>query len=137
MTSLTIERDLPAEPAAVWRALTDPRELAQWFWPPRLEATIEADVRVGGRYRIASAPAEMAVGGEYHIVQAPTRLAFSWRWDGEEDESDVTIRLTRTDEGTHLALTHEGFSTTQARDDHVQGWQDCLERLPSHLQNHE
>lgn len=133
MTRLTIERDLAAEPLAVWRALTDTRELAWWFWPPRLAPSIEADARVGGRYRIASEPARMAVSGEYRVVEAPARLVFTWQWDGEEQQTLVMIRLEGTGDGTRLTLTHEGFATSEARDEHAQGWQDCLERLPAHL----
>jgi uncharacterized protein YndB with AHSA1/START domain len=129
----TIERDLPAEPGRVWNALTDARELTRWFWPPRLEAAIEADARVGGRYRIASPSAGMAVSGEYRNVESPTRVVFTWSWDGEAEQTLVTIDLAEAGDGTHLTLVHEGFAKPETRDEHAQGWQDCLERLPAHV----
>lgn len=132
-SSLRVERELDAEPIAVWRALTEPEELAAWFWPPRLESEVEADARVGGLYRIASAPADMAVGGEYQVVDLAEQLAFTWQWDGEPERTVVVIRLAASDAGTRLTLMHGGFSTDEARDEHVQGWEDCLERLPAHL----
>lgn len=133
MTSLTIERDFDADPERVWRALTDSRELAAWFWPPRLAAAVETDPREGGRYRIASEASGMAVAGEYRSVDRPRALSGTWRWDGEDDETLVSIELTPAAEGTHLRLSHEGFRSAEARDEHAQGWQDCLERLPAHL----
>lgn len=33
--------------------------------------------------------------------------------------------------GTLLTVLHEGFSTESERDEHVQGWSDCLDRLPT------
>ena len=133
MASLTIERDFAADPERVWRALTDSRELAGWFWPPRLAAAVETDTREGGEYRIASEAGGMAVSGEYRSVDRPGVLVFTWRWDGEDDETLVTVELTPIAAGTHLRLTHDGFPSAEARDEHAQGWQDCLERLPAHL----
>jgi uncharacterized protein YndB with AHSA1/START domain len=75
----------------------------------------------------------MAVGGEYRIVEPTDRLVFTWQWDGEDAETLVEIRLAPQADGTHLTLAHGGFATADARDEHAQGWQDCLERLPSYL----
>jgi uncharacterized protein YndB with AHSA1/START domain len=133
MAGLTIERDYDAEPARVWSALTGGRELADWFWPPRLGAGVETDPRVGGSYRIASEAGGMAVGGVYRAVDAPQHLSYTWHWDGEDEETVVTVDLTPTPDGTHLRLFHAGFSDAQTRDEHAEGWQDCLERLPAHL----
>ena len=133
MPSLTIERDYDALPARVWDALTDRSELARWFWPPRLATSAETDPRSGGRYRIASDVGEMAAEGEYRVFAPPEHLAFTWRWDGEDDETLVTIDLRPTGAGTHLRLLHDGFPDGETRDVHAQGWQDCLERLPVHL----
>ena len=46
---LRLKRIVPAPPAAVYRALTNPRELAKW-WGPRGFTTpsVESDPRVGG-----------------------------------------------------------------------------------------
>jgi hypothetical protein len=41
-----------------------------------------------------------------------------------------TLELDRTD----LHLTHEGFATAATRDDHVDGWSACLDRLPAWLE---
>lgn len=133
MADLTIERDYGADPERVWSALTGSRELAEWFWPPRLATEVDADTRVGGGYRIASEVGGMAVAGVYRAVDPPEHLSCTWRWDGEDEETVVTVDLRPTPEGTHLRLVNAGFSDTQTRDEHADGWQDCLERLPAHL----
>jgi uncharacterized protein YndB with AHSA1/START domain len=133
MTELTINRTLAVPAERVWRALTDPAALAAWFWPRRFATTTEVDLRVGGRYRIDGTAAGMAVSGEYVTVEPPNKLVFTWRWDGEPGETLVTIELTPVATGTELALRHERFGDDETRDNHAQGWHDCLDRLPAHL----
>jgi uncharacterized protein YndB with AHSA1/START domain len=94
MSGLTVDRHIPAPPERVWRALTDPAELATWFWPPRFETVVELDAREGGALRIASGPAAMAVTGTVTAVDPGHGLSTTWRWDGEDLETRVTIALT-------------------------------------------
>ena len=130
---LRLRRDLAAPPERVWRALTDPAALAGWFWPERLAPTAEVDLEEGGRFRVASPTAGMAVEGSYVEVEPPRRLVSTWSWDGEDAVTLVTIELAPAGGGTGLDLVHEGFADERARDDHVQGWTDCLDRLPGWL----
>jgi uncharacterized protein YndB with AHSA1/START domain len=130
---LRLHRTLAAPPDPVWRALTDPAALAAWFWPERLAPTAEVDLAENGRYRIANPSAGMAVAGRYVEVAAPRRLVCTWSWDGEDAETLVTIELAPGEDGTRLDLVHEGFADDSARDEHVQGWSDCLDRLPGWL----
>jgi uncharacterized protein YndB with AHSA1/START domain len=132
-TELRLRRTLAAPPERVWRALTDPAALATWFWPERLAPTAEVDLEERGRYRVASASAGMAVTGRYVEVTAPRRLVCTWSWDGGDTETLVAIDLAPAGDGTDLALVHEGFADESARQDHVRGWSDCLDRLPGWL----
>ena len=132
-TSLQLRRSLAHPPGQVWRAFTDPGALAGWFWPARFATTAEVDLRVGGRYRIASAAAGMAVSGHYLHVEPPARLVFTWRWDGDADESLVTIEFGPTGTGTDVVITHERLIGDHDRDNHAQGWEACLDRLPGWL----
>jgi uncharacterized protein YndB with AHSA1/START domain len=131
--SLEMERELDADLPTEWHALTAPGALRSWLWPPRLGATVETDPRVGGSYRIESRAADMAVAGEYRIVDEPNELVFTWQWDGEEEQTLVAVRLRQDEEGTTLVLMHGGFATEESRDEHIQGWTDCLDRLPEYL----
>jgi uncharacterized protein YndB with AHSA1/START domain len=128
-SNLRIERSVPASPEQVWHALSDSEALATWFWPPRLRAEVSADARTGGTFRIASPVAGMAVGGQYAVVEAPTLMRFSWRWDGDDEETEVRVELSAVEGGTRIVLDHEGFADPASRDDHVTGWSDCLDRL--------
>jgi uncharacterized protein YndB with AHSA1/START domain len=132
VTGLRIERTLPAPPERVWRAFTDGAALAAWFWPASFATTARVDARPGGELRIAAASG-LALSGRFQTVEPPHRLAFTWRWDSDDEETLVTIELTETDGGTALVLTHEGFAEAATRDDHAAGWSDCLDRLPARL----
>ncbi len=129
--TVSVTRVLAAPPEQVWAALTEPEALAAWFWPASLAAKVSADPRPEGDYRIEAA--SMAVGGAYREVTPPRRLVFSWRWDGEGDESLVTIDLAPRGDETELVLRHDGLRDTEVRDLHVRGWNDCLDRLPGWL----
>jgi uncharacterized protein YndB with AHSA1/START domain len=128
---LRLSRILPGPPPAVWRALTDPAALAAWFWPARLHPSVDTDVRVGGGYRLWAD--SMAVRGTYAAVDPPRRLVFTWQWEGDDEETLVSIELSACDGGTLLSLTHERFVDGTDRDNHGIGWTDCLDRLAPHL----
>jgi uncharacterized protein YndB with AHSA1/START domain len=127
VTQLQIIRMFSADPERVWAALTQPEALTSWFWPARLDAKVTVDLRQGGSYRIEAA--DMAVSGEYQEIAMPRRLVFTWRWDGEAEESLVTIELTGRDGKTELTLRHERLADAHTSDQHAQGWNDCLDRL--------
>jgi uncharacterized protein YndB with AHSA1/START domain len=131
---LTLTRVLPAAPERVWHALTDPAELAAWFWPERLSPAVS--VTTAG-FRIEAGAAGFAVSGSYVDMDPPHRLVFTWRWDAAPaEETLVTVRLEPADGGTLLTLVHERFTDTTDRDNHLTGWEDCLDRLPAHLRTH-
>ncbi len=131
--ALRITRTLPAPVDRVWRAFTDPVRLAAWFWPERVGAVADIDLRAGGRFRIDARAAGFAVTGEYRTVTPPTLLIFTWQWDGEPEITLVTLELAPADTQTTLTLTHERFADPATRDEHRQGWSDCLDRLPAAL----
>jgi uncharacterized protein YndB with AHSA1/START domain len=127
-----LSRTFSADLDQVWRALTEPGELAAWFWPADYGTTAEADAHVGGRYRIAAPSHQLAVEGEYLEVAAPRRLVTSWRWDGDDVRSVVRVDLLGGEHGSGLTLTHEGLPPDDVAP-HEQGWSDSLDRLVDHL----
>lgn len=130
MTELSLTRSIPAAPDRVWRAWTTADELAGWMWPPSWQTKAEVDLRVGGRYRIASDVSGMAVSGEYVALEPATRLVQTFRWDGDDYESLVTITFAPgADGGTELTIVHERFPDAAEADSHLQGWNDCVNRL--------
>ena len=133
--SLSIVRRFGVAPEKVWRACTDPQALRQWMAPSDAYSVrvAEADVRVGGRYRIVmKAPdgEEHDVSGVYREVVPYRKLVYTWAWKSTpERESTVTMHFRDTGDGTELTLVHEAFADVEARDRHSQGWTGCIARL--------
>lgn len=131
--TLQLKRHISADRPRVWRAWTDPAELVRWYWPASFEASYSVELRVGGRFRYASAAAGMAASGEFAAVDAPSRLVHTWRWDGEDVETLVTVEfLDGADGGTDVVVTHERFTDATECANHAQGWNDCMARLISY-----
>jgi uncharacterized protein YndB with AHSA1/START domain len=138
MTGLTLHmtRVLRAPPARVFRALTEPEDLARWWGPNGFTTPgIEIDLRVGGAYRFAMQPPAGAIfhlTGEYREVEPPVRLAYTFRWeepDPEDRETLVTLTLRDLGGSTELTFTQGVFATERRRALHEGGWSEGLVRL--------
>ena len=136
--ALILRRRFGAPAERVFQALTRPGELRRWFGPSETYRVpvVEVDLRPGGAYRIELHSPEgnvFRLAGIYREVLPPHRLAYTWRWEGEEDigETLVTIDLREAGGGTDLSITQAPFSTEDARKRHEAGWSGSLSRLES------
>jgi uncharacterized protein YndB with AHSA1/START domain len=133
---LRLERTLPAPCSVVYRALTDPARLGEW-WGPRgfIAQSVEFDLHVGGAYRIAMQPPDgdaFHLSGEFRHVEPPTRLAYTFRWDPphpDDRETMVILTLESSGEETTLRLTQREFATPERLALHETGWSETLDRL--------
>ena len=137
--SLTIKRRFKAAPAKVFAAWTDPEKLKHWMGGREIASvTAQADVRVGGRYRIVMQKSgdgeQHDVSGVYREVIPNERLVFTWAWKSTpERESMVTITFKADNGGTLMTFTHEQFFDEDARDRDQQGWSTSFEKLEKYL----
>ena len=130
MHELTEEALVAASVDVIWREFTVAGRLAEWFWPPRFETMAVVEVRELGRWEVLSVPADLAVEGKVLQFEAPRSLRLAWRWAGEDHTSDVEIALEpAADAATRVIVHHSGFASTEERDNHVDGWSTCLQRL--------
>lgn len=136
MTSLTLVRRIKAPPPIVFDAVTSAEGIAQWWGPdagPVLLA--EADVRVGGRYRLRFRMldgSEHESSGTYLELLRPERVVMSWRWLGGVEgrgESRIEIALRAIAEGTELTFTHSRLHDAATRRSHEWGWTGALDKL--------
>ena len=82
--------------------------------------------------RTALAIAGVQVGSERREngVEPPYRLAFSWKWDGTDDEpTRVDVELSEAEGGTRMLLTHTGFATAEDAANPLMGWEPEMGRL--------
>lgn len=132
--SLSLKRRLKAPPDKVFRAWTEPAQIAHWFGPEGVETlSAEMDLRVGGKFRVVMlAPdgEEHDVSGVYREVVTNERLVFTWAWRSTpERESLVTVTLKPDGNATEMTLLHEHFFDETARDRHNFGWTGALNKL--------
>lgn len=133
---LHLERVLLAPRSLVFRAQTEPGELAKWWGPKGFTApSVQLDLHVGGSYRIAMQPPGgdlFYLSGEFREVDPPARLAYSFRWedpDPDDRETVVTISLRDLGDSTELIVDQGVFATEGRRALHTQGWTEGLDRL--------
>lgn len=114
--ALRFERRLAHPVERVWRAVSEPPELSQWFvapvpWKPESGETFEAH---GQR-------------GEVLDLEAPSVLA--WSWAGEL----FRFELSADGDGCLLVFTHV-FDDPPLGAQHAAGWDGYLDRLGAHLE---
>jgi uncharacterized protein YndB with AHSA1/START domain len=125
-----VERLLPAQPEADYRAFTEPATMARWM-SPFGRAEVEADVRVGGALRVAMIEGDVRIdhAGEFLELDPPRRLAFTWRSPYTRPEpSVVTVELAARGSGTLVVLTHKRLPGGVVGS-HEGGWRTMVERL--------
>ncbi len=124
--TLSFERRLAHPVARVWRAVTDPGELAHWF-----PSTVEGELRAGGEltFRFEDMPldAPTTMSGRVTDYDPPRLVAFYWgadhlRFELEPAESDACLlRFT-------VVLDAEDKAARDAA-----GWHHCLDGLEREL----
>ncbi len=142
---LTMTRRIPAPPAAVFAAWTEPGQVRQWWGPYGMTTPVcELDLRPGGTFRTLmrdAAGAEYPSEVVFDAITPPARLvvrvpagkggplagavatiAF------EEEEGACTTRL-------GVRWTHGSAASREAHErmGFVKGWGETLDRLTAHV----
>ena len=123
-----VELSVPRE--RVWRAITEPEELARWF-PQKAEWEPEP-----GREGVFTWDGYGGYAVRVEAAEAPSYLA--WRWANQADtplDSATEVTLVewwleeRADGGTTLRMQESGFTTREHREGNAQGWDEELGEL--------
>ncbi len=121
-SALTFARRLDHSVERVWRAVTEPDELAHWF-----PSVVRGDLTTGATLTFEFPGGEMpAMQGEVLEADSPRCLAFTW------GDDVLRIELEPDGEGCvlHLVVLFDDAGRA-ARD--AAGWHVCLDRLTEHL----
>lgn len=142
---MEMQRVFAALRAVVFKAWTDPKQLAQWWGPTGFTNPVcEVDVRPGGAIRIdMRAPNGVVwpMTGTFEEVIPPDQLVFtSAAMDGEGKPIFVnrnTVTFTEVEGGTEIALHVKVISETANAPQYLkgmkQGWSLSLDRLAALL----
>lgn len=133
------EMEIHVPPARVFAAWTDPQQLLEWWGDEQTYLTTEhtADLKPGGQWISRGRDAngrDFSVSGEYLRVEPPHRLTFTWQSSWDDTPTTVDVEFQAVDSGTLVRLTHSGFTTAQARDNHQQGWQRVIAWLKQYVE---
>jgi uncharacterized protein YndB with AHSA1/START domain len=134
--AVRLERTFQADIDRMFRAFTDPVELVRWWGPMNVRTSAaEVDLRVGGECRWVMHPeGQTAVlHGRILELDPPRLLVMTNRWDGQDQDSLVTLRLTSLPTGTHLELIHQQLPAGEDPHQYQQGWDAALASLTRYL----
>jgi uncharacterized protein YndB with AHSA1/START domain len=141
---IEITRIFDAPRALVYRAFTDPGQLAQWFGPPGCSVpreSVEVDARPGGHLRFVMTGPDVRspVDATFTEVVENELLAAEMVADGVPGAPGplrVQLRLEFHDEGngkTRLELRQGQFADGQLGADTRSGWESSFTKLDALL----
>ena len=128
---------IKASPEAVFKALTDARELAKWF-----PSAAESDPRPGGAFRFTfkneNAQHDHVREGKYLEVVSGKKVRYPWHLSPGDAPTTVEFTLSPRGGDTTLTLLHSGWGTGSELDNtvemHTKGWGFFLQNLKSVLE---
>jgi uncharacterized protein YndB with AHSA1/START domain len=138
---ITLTRVFAAPRSLVYEAWTKPEHLVRWNAPHGFTIPeAEGDLQVGGAWSsrmVRPDGEEYRVRGVYLEVVPNERLAFTHTWEEDdgtpETETVVTLSFADEADGTRVTLEQSGFKSPESRDNHEDGWGQCLDRLAEQL----
>ena len=131
-TRVRLSKVIAAPLEMVFRAWTEPDEIARWSAPPGARVAESSVVlEPGGGWKIGIEDEEGTIHvafGVYREVDAPNRLVYTWDWEGPTSvgETEVTVEFLAEEGSTRVVLAHGGFPVAEAAEGHRQGWDACL-----------
>jgi len=134
---IVVEQTYGVAPDVVWRAITDPAIMRQWFFAPMAE--FEPEPGFETEFVVQFEGREYLHQWRVTEVVPEARIAYRWRYGGFEGDSAVTWELSEAPGGTNLRLTHVGSESFPAdpafgREACVAGWTYFLQdSLKAHL----
>jgi uncharacterized protein YndB with AHSA1/START domain len=141
-TQILITRTFEAPAHLVYRAYTEPDLVKRWWSGERGQVTsIEADVRVGGRWRyvmVANEGFEVAFHGTYRELVPNERIVSTELYEGvpgaTEDDATVNTMTFVEQDGRTTLTTFVECHTREVRDAIIEsgmegGMQDAFDRL--------
>jgi uncharacterized protein YndB with AHSA1/START domain len=138
---IVITREFDAPRELVFKAITDPQLIPQWWGPRYLSTEVDKmEVRAGGEWRFINRDARgnaYAFHGVYHEVLAPERIIDTFEFEGLPETGHVTLETMKLEAlpgGRTRLTTQSVFQSVADRDGMLQGGMeagvnDTYERL--------
>jgi uncharacterized protein len=140
-TSLRVTRLIRAPRERVYAAWVTSADLLQWFGPADCQ-TLSARIhpRPHGEYHFrlkTQKCGEVELHGLFRELKRPAKLVFTWSFEGPPEmnigESLVTVEFLERSGATEVQITHEHLPNEEVKQDHITGWNECLDKLEKFL----
>ena len=95
-------------------------------------ATMNIDPRVGGVYQLVM-PGGFSMNGTFTQVEPGKALKYTWLWDGDDEESVVSVTFSENADGTAVHIVHGEFATQAAYNNHATGWDSYVDGFIAHV----
>ena len=137
ITNVYVNREFNCSAAKLYKWLTLPTLIAQWFGPKKIIAiNVEVDLVIGGKFSVQLMKPNnelFFIEGNYLEIQQPEKLSFSFKYRGLENpspDSIVSISLKETSEGvTKLNLIQEFKTIPNDMEGRTNAWNYMLEKI--------
>jgi uncharacterized protein YndB with AHSA1/START domain len=116
---IRVERIFDAPRERVWRAMTDPQLVAQWWGRGNRLVVERLEVERGGHWRFVEHAPDGVQGfeGRFREVTPPERVVQTFEWDGMPGHVIVnTMTLESLADGRTKLITISLFHTSEERD---------------------
>jgi uncharacterized protein YndB with AHSA1/START domain len=115
--------------------------LRSWFAPDSFEVTlVEIDPVAGGRWQVEMRSIEGEIYleyGEYRDIRPAERLVLTLTQGlGAEigPRTTVSVDFAPVNGRTEMHFLQEGLETVERRDNNIEGWQECFDKLATRLE---
>lgn len=143
---ILIIREFDAPRELVFKVITDPKLIPEWWGPRSLSTEVDKmEVRPGGQWRYIHRDAEgnaFAFHGVYHEILAPERIIDTFEFEGLPETGHVTLETIKLEElpgGRTKLIAQSVFQSIEDRDGMLQsgmegGVNDSYNRLEELLE---
>ncbi|NQV98398.1 MAG: SRPBCC domain-containing protein [Rhodospirillales bacterium] len=135
---LVIKRQFKCTKRMLFDAWSQPAVMSNWLYGGRdgfRKSTVTNSFAVGGAYSLTMhmPNSDVHIFGTYTEINRYNRIAFTWTSPVAIDSLVVLDFNEISPNRTELTLTHNLFTSEQARTSHGAGWPVCLDYLQERI----
>jgi len=96
---------------------------------------IEIQPKLNGNFLLYSGSGEDKgiMKGKILEIVPHHKIRYSWHWDGSNETTEVTVEFVKSENGSTIKLTHQGFLTKPSLERHASGWDFYVSSLEDRL----
>lgn len=140
---LLIQREFDAPVALMFRLWESPAHMIRWWGPEQFTTThLDWELTPGKAWRATMVSKQYGVSnmsGVVREVEKNRRIVFTFAWDadsGRDMDTVITVTFEARGEKTLQTFHQTPFSTVEARDSHVGGWNSLFNKQQPYAEHY-